>query len=248
MKQAVALGAAIVTAGLASTVEAAPFDWTGFYVGVHAGYAVGNEHDNQSDLFAGPGGTTATTNDPCVSAPIGTLPSSTVPSTCSADQFAMSGFIGGVHAGYNLQMDRIVLGLEGGIDFSGIKGGMDADYGSGNLRRLDFESLWQGSVSVRAGFTPLDRLLLYVTGGGAIATGKLTNTSSDLSVTPTTDTNTHLGWTAGIGADYAFTDNWIGSFAVRYSDFGSKSYETYDGPVKVDWNQTVGTIGLSYKF
>jgi outer membrane immunogenic protein len=63
-----------------------------------------------------------------------------------------------------------------------------------------------------------------------------------------TETNIHTGWTVGAGADYAFTNHWIGRFEMRYTDFSDKSYETYDGTVNVNWNQIVGTIGLSYKF
>ena len=241
MKHAIALGALAIAAGAASTAEGEPFDWTGFYIGAHAGYGVGQEHDNQSQLFpvsSGPGGTTAVTS---------TGTPSIVP-----DQYDLNGFVGGVHAGYNYQLERYVLGIEGDLDYSGLAGSADGVYLSGatNLRHLSFESRWQGTLRVRAGFTPLDRLLLYAAGGVAIAEGRLSNSGTNNSspILSTSSTNTHIGWTAGLGADYAFTTHWIGQVEVRYSDFGSQTYPTDDGPVKVDWDQWVGLIGISYKF
>jgi outer membrane immunogenic protein len=62
------------------------------------------------------------------------------------------------------------------------------------------------------------------------------------------DSNTHVGWTIGIGAEYAFTPNWIARAEVRYTDFGSKTYDLLEGPVDSSWDQTAVTVGLSYKF
>ncbi len=170
LKHAIALGALAIAAGAASTAEGAPFDWTGFYTGIHAGYGVGQEHDNQSQLFpvsSGPGGTTAVTS---------TATPSIVP-----DQYDLNGFVGGVHAGYNYQLERYVLGIEGDLDYSGLAGSADGVYLTGvtHLRHLSFESRWQGSARLRVGFTPFDRMLLYVTGGLAVAEGRLSNSGTD---------------------------------------------------------------------
>ena len=135
--------------------------------------------------------------------------------------------------------DSFVLGVEGDIDYTNLEGShrftIPAPSGV-----LSFKTEWQGSARLRAGYA-IDNFLLYATGGLAFAQGKLTSRGVD-------DSNTHFGWTVGVGAEYAFTQNWIGRAEVRYSDFQKKSYDTPDGRVKAGWNQTTATVGISYKF
>jgi outer membrane immunogenic protein len=192
----------------------AAYNWTGPYVGLHAGWGWGRENDNQSSL-----------------APPFT--------TIISDRFNLSGFVGGAHAGYNYQVNQFVLGVEGDVDYTEIKGDhrFTTPTPAGDLH---FRSQWQGSARLRAGYA-IDNLLLYATGGLAIAEGRL-------SVYGTDDTNTHVGWTAGGGLEYAFTQNWIGRVEVRYSDFQKKSYKTPQGKVRVDFNETTATAAVSYKF
>ncbi|MBI1214019.1 MAG: outer membrane beta-barrel protein [Alphaproteobacteria bacterium] len=253
MKHTVTAGALLLSAGVASTAQAEVFDWTGFYVGAHGGYVTGDEKDDQAKFFgggggggSGPGGTTATT----------TTPTGTIPTTATTilgvkpySPKSLSGFIGGVHAGYNFQTDSsYVLGVEGDLDYSNIEArNFNA---SRRNRNLGLDSRWQGSLRARAGFTPSDDLLLYATGGVAFADSKLTTFSSGTAflIGTTIETKNHIGWTAGIGADYALTSHWIGRVEVRYTDFGSESYQTHDGPLNVSWTQTAGLIGVSYKF
>ena len=84
------------------------------------------------------------------------------------------GVLGGVQAGYNWQAGKFVFGLEADIQASDIHGNAVLTPiiqnngtpfpGAGFLaasQRID----WFGTVRARAGFTPVDRLLLYVTGG-----------------------------------------------------------------------------------
>jgi outer membrane immunogenic protein len=216
----------------------AVFNWAGFYAGVHAGYGWGNESDNQSDLF-----------DQDIQA---------------ADSFDMDGFVGGVHAGYNWQTNQFVYGVEGDVDYTDMKGSQDYGYAQvfGQDYQvvdgtLGFESQWQASLRLRAGYA-FDRFLVYGTGGVAIADGKLTDEGTDhygvilepgnLVNYASSESKTHVGWTVGVGAEYAFTANWIGRAELRYTDFGGESVDTYNGTVDVDWNQTTATAGLSYKF
>lgn len=67
-------------------MEPAAADWSGFYAGVFAGYASGD--NDWTALGAGP------------------------PSAGTVD---ISGAFGGVYAGYNWQVDQFVLGLEGSV-------------------------------------------------------------------------------------------------------------------------------------
>jgi outer membrane immunogenic protein len=194
---------------------AAPFDWTGPYVGLHAGYGWGKEHDDLSENGVG------------------------APTGPTGDNFSLSGFIGGAHAGYNYQFaNQFVLGVEGDIDYSNLNG--DTHFTNPAPGTIKFKTEWQGSARLRAGYA-IDNFLLYATGGIAFA-------NAELKVNGSSDTNTHFGWTVGAGAEYAFTQNWIGRAEVRYSDFNKQGYDTSFGRVKADFNETTATLGVSYKF
>lgn len=205
------------------------FSWTGGYVGLQAGYAWGRENDNQSDV------------------PIG---SSVNSSFASADRFDVDGFVGGGYAGYNWQSDKFVFGVEGDLDYANVEGGANFDYFGVLVGRLDFQSDWQGSLRLRVGYA-MDTWLLYATGGLAAGRAELT-ASGTVRTEPitTSDSNTHVGWTVGGGIEKAFTPNWIGRFEVRYTDFGSKTYDLglFGDNVDADWTQTAVKVGIGYKF
>lgn len=71
------------------------YSWTGFYAGVNAGYGWGTSNVNSTLDPASP----STTNRLAIA---------------SAESLGLTpkGFVGGVQAGYNYQMNNIVLGLE----------------------------------------------------------------------------------------------------------------------------------------
>lgn len=195
------------------------YDWTGFYAGAHIGYAWGSERDDLSRTAPVP-----------------------------ADSFDVSGVVGGIHAGYNYQFyNSFVVGLEGDIDLSGINGSqnvIDATNGNSHLR---MSNRWQGSIRARAGYA-FDRFLIYATGGIAFADvrerwnlfdGDFVGSSS----------KTRVGWTVGGGAEYAFDDHWIGRAEIRYSDFGKSNFNVGSGVrFKAGFHETVGLLGVSYKF
>jgi outer membrane immunogenic protein len=202
-----------------------PFDWTGPYIGLHAGYGWGREHDNLSEN--GVTGGTSTLN--------------TLNATGSnADHFSLSGFVGGAHVGYNYQfLNQVVIGVEADLDYTNLNGDKRfTNPAPGGVYK--FTTDWQGSARLRAGYA-IDNLLIYATGGIAFA-------DAQVKVGGLSDSNIHVGWTVGAGAEYAFTQNWIGRAEVRYSDFNSQNYNTILGPLKADFNETTATVGVSYKF
>lgn len=207
-----------------------PLLWSGAYIGLHAGYAWGRENDNQSEQFSSCYGSV----------------------NCNpADRFDLDGFIGGAHAGYNWQTGQWVFGIEGDIDYADISGGSDFSYQGGNVAGdLSFESDWQASLRLRAGYA-MDTWLFYATGGAAFGHGELHASGTSFRTEfSESDDNTHTGWTVGGGVEKAFTPNWIGRFEVRYTDFGKESYDLglAGDDIEVDWDQTTVNVGLSYKF
>jgi outer membrane immunogenic protein len=193
--------AADLTYEPAPVVEAAPavFNWTGFYLGVHAGAAL-------------------------------------VDGDYSFDGFGFSddntGFIGGVQAGYNWQFDNIVIGAQTDFAYTSAKLSDDAIPAENKLE-------WLGSTTARIGYA-FDNFLVYGKGGVAYGQSKIDD------IDFANDSQWHVGWTAGVGAEYAFTQNLTGLLEYNYVDLGSQDY--FDDFVSADLTTNVIKAGLNYKF
>lgn len=156
------------------------------------------------------------------------------------NSYEADGFLVGVHAGYNHQWGSLVLGIEGDIEYSGVSGN-DGGVG-GTTDAVDIG--WMGSLRARAGFA-VDRALIYGTGGVAFADIDQNNIFG----VPASISKTYTGWTVGVGAEYAFTDNFTGRLEYRYTDFGSERYApAVLVPFTNDITMHAVRVGLSYKF
>ncbi|MGB3643088.1 MAG: outer membrane protein [Mesorhizobium sp.] len=137
------------------------------------------------------------------------------------------GFVAGGYAGWNFQNGNFVYGLETDFNYSDVKGNVDAFLGP-----AEYGFDWYGSTRARVGLA-VDRFLPFATAG--VAYTKAYGKDGGIK-----EADTYVGWTAGAGLEYAFTDNLIGRAEYRYHDFGSKN----DTKVKL---HTV-TVGVAYKF
>src|SRR5262245_61326395 len=137
-----------VPAVLAADIEAPPavIDWSGFYAGAHVGYG-----DPSFDGVFDSGEDEKENRS--------------FPEDIDAD-----GILGGVQAGFNVQMDSLVLGAEADFSFTDFSGDTK-DGGFDGLNddqrdRMDTHIDWLASLRARAGFA-VDNLLFYATGGVA---------------------------------------------------------------------------------
>lgn len=222
------------------------YDWTGFYLGVNAGYGWG-----------GPG---VAFDTPFF------LPAGATPTSLAANPH---GFLGGVQAGYNYQAGRMVYGIETDIDYAGIRSSDTAVlvpiaiYTTTAEQKLD----WFGTVRGRLGFLASDRLLMYATGGLAYGRGSASSTHSvTLGGPPAclffagcgsgSTSGWRAGWTAGGGLEWAFADKWSAKGEYLYYDLGSLSYSYLDSqPVpglvyhaSASFRGSIVRVGLNYKF
>jgi outer membrane immunogenic protein len=157
-----------------------------------------------------------------------------------------SGVFGGVHVGYNYQINNFVLGLEADAELSGIRGRTSnpAVFAEGI-----FDLRWQGSLRARAGVA-VDRALLYVTGGLAVADFRLAGGPAGGPLQGYS--STRAGWTLGAGVEYAFAPNWTGRIEYRYANYGSVSADL--GPLFPGVTQRTSLqshsvrVGVSYLF
>jgi outer membrane immunogenic protein len=114
-----------------------------------------------------------------------------------------SGFVGGVQIGYNWQFDQFVASVE--VDFQGgrLKGGVSggaAPYTFNAETKVD----WFGTVRARIGYSPVERLMVYATGG--LAYGHVKSYMSYAGYESSVS-KTKTGYTVGGDAKYAFDSN-----------------------------------------
>ena len=134
--------------------------------------------------------------------------------------FHPGGGFGGVHVGYNHQFDRFVVGVEGDVDGGRVDGGFTL-----GLLRYDARKEWEASIRGRLGYTPTERLLLYVTGGVAFTELNYRWADTGFRFPPTEANVSKTGWVAGVGGEAALTSRVTARLEYRYSDFGTTRFD-----------------------
>jgi outer membrane immunogenic protein len=127
------------------------------------------------------------------------------------DTFDLSGGLIGGTVGYNWQVNQIVLGAEGDIDWSGIKGT------STNflcVTGCETRNKWLVTARGRLGYA-FDRVMPYVTGG--LAAGDIHASRPGLPG----GSNSSAGWTLGVGIEYGVLSNVSVKAEYLYVDLGN---------------------------
>lgn len=239
------LGGTASAADLAVKARPAPvpvFSWTGFYVGLNAGYgtagssSVNVPNPTSNDVF-----TNAVNFGP----------------TDFNSAFRQTGWIAGGQAGYNWQVsDRWVAGIEADLQYADVRGsdfhraflnpgffGTNFGFNAVTERKLE----WFGTVRGRLGILVSPGLLLYGTGG--LAYGE-TRTSGDIVLAPAgtasfstlggfrcvttvatpistcftgNNNQTSVGWTAGLGGEFKIGGNWTAKLEYLHVDLPGSS-------------------------
>lgn len=210
--------------------------WTGFYVGLNAGYTFSNSNLMNTVAFS------AFPFPPLGNVVPYTLASSALASSSlSANS---SGFIGGGQIGYNWQFGpSFVAGVE--ADIQGIAGSGNSASIFGVAAPIAGERIisgttvsrsvdYLGTVRARLGWLFTPTLLVYGTGGLAYG-GVTANTSifqqiqgAPAVVNPWFGvgavSDTRVGWTAGGGVEWMFWPNWSAKVEYLYYDLGTVAY------------------------
>ena len=161
----------------------------------------------------------------------------------------LDGGVGGIHAGYNIQFGpNLVAGVEVDFTWSSMDGSSTCP-SPGFKCATDVNHF--GSVRGRLGYAA-DRLLVYGTGGFAWGDVDFRAIPVGGGVTQSYDVGDRTGWVAGIGAEYAFTNNWIFGVEWKHYDFGSESGPNATVPANLGISNdiTIDTVTgrLGYKF
>lgn len=215
--------------------EAAPafvptYDWSGLYVGVHAGYGWGETGDRLKvkDCWS----------DPCLT------------DTADLGESDADGFVAGGQVGYNYQVGSFVFGAEADLSWSGMDSSVGFLDGAGEAFELTNEINWLGTVRGRAGVA-IDRFLVYATAGVAFA--DVETEITDEFGGSLSNSDTRIGWTVGAGVEAFITPNLTARLEYLYVDLGDDELDlAHEGPVtltsETDFNAHIVRGALNYKF
>ena len=229
-------------------VVADTFSWTGGYIGLNAGYA-GGKFKHPFTITEGEA--TLPLNPPEPEITVNAV--GDVIAGGSVDVTA-SGFVGGIQAGYNWQMNQTVIGIETDIQATNLKGELSGSIdGLGGLE-VGTKVKWFGTTRVRLGYLPTERFMIYATGG--IAYGKVETYGSTYDTSGDgagfSSSKTRAGYTVGAGAEYAINDNWTLKSEYLYTDLGKNKFTLSNNftPVNVESKSAFHTVrvGVNYKF
>jgi len=224
----IALGGQVFAADMAVKAPPAPpasqYNWTGCYVGADIGGGWGREG------FTDPTG-------------VNFLPPGVAVDVDS------SGVLGGPEAGCNYQIaPNWVVGISGDFAFADIKGSARDPFFAN--KNIESKTEWLASATGQVGYT-WDRWMLYGKGGAAWTRDRYDTTNPG--VYDFNGTETRTGWTAGVGLQWAFLQNWSAKVEYDHYDFGSGTFTLVDvnlGPQPATVKQQIDAVkfGVDYRF
>jgi outer membrane immunogenic protein len=173
--------------------------------------------------------------------------------------YDVSGFNGGMQAGFNLQPWRMfVVGVEADLGYLGLngKGTEPASPGGDTFGETesDFYLTWRGRAGVA-----LDHWLLFATGGGIAVNYEARvvddcntgNCGPDLGRGSSSDFR--LGWTVGGGVEYCFNRHWSAKAEYLYFDLENDKFNFHDLqgrslPFDTETDGHIVRAGLNFRF
>ncbi len=218
-------------------------DWAGAYAGINLGYAWSVGDVKQT-------GSMATLVDGYSNA------------------YDDNSTIGGIKLGYNWLVGSLILGAEATLNASNLESGktQSNDYGFAQDRFHSTTNVdWSGSLKGRLGISPVNHLMIFTSAG--LAVGYVENHSRFDVVYPGAPENngtvkksaseTRLGWTSGLGAEYALSNQLATTLEYSYTDLGDETYgvngsywngDPINYRVKSETKLSSLLLGLNYRF
>jgi outer membrane immunogenic protein len=227
------------------------FSWTGAYFGAVAGYGWADSRGEFSIASAS-----------LAAAP----PIIPVLNAAGSQAISTRGGMFGGELGYNWQISNFaVLGLEGDIEGghvsgSHVIGGTVPNFGIPFTIGQSLSADWRASARARAGFAPMERMLLYVTGGPALAQIRYSSAYWDPvpEVENASFSSVRPGFAVGGGVEYAIGAGWSLKGEYLYSKFsaamGGGTSLLADGTTASvshstgTFQESAARVGLNYHF
>jgi outer membrane immunogenic protein len=200
------------------------YSWTGFYIGGNAGGDWGRSDTYSPIAIVGTGAAYL----PSVLADI---------NNHAGQNVNGSGFTGGAQAGYNWQVNRLVLGVEADINAFRVSASNTTSAYFTGFPGPGIAPTYTNSMSTNWLFTGRGRLgfaannwLFYGTGGVAVTDLSYQHTfvegtfaGTSLGTEASTVSTNKVGYTVGGGFEYGWTPNWSVKAEYLYLNFGNVS-------------------------
>lgn len=226
---------------IAAPVIVKSYDWSGAYIGAHAGYAFASSSKFDKTINSAVGD-------------INTILTNAGLPNMNVSKNSMDGFQGGLYAGYNYMMNQTLIGGEVDINFGELKKSTTASYSNAGATvniGAYYKQQVSGSARVRLGYS-FDNILPYLTTGLAVANTKAGinynwddgTGAGNTGAVSLSKSKTIYGLAVGAGVEYAITKNIVGRVEYIYTNYGSTKY----GDNKLNLNTNTVRAGLSYKF
>lgn len=240
----VAVAADLPARQIAPVAPVAPqptFTFGGYYAGVTGGYGVASGKAHGWSITAPFGG-----GDKSAGKSLGGAKTD-------------GGFVGGGQLGYNVQQGALVIGLETDLNYANLSLAGRRAASPGAVAAAHTRVNWFGTVRPRIGFVPMERLMIYGTGGlayGSVASAR-SGAVAGLGASASRS-DFRAGYTLGAGIEYAVSDNLTlrGSYdyvdlgrggAARRSKLATATYGAVAGPSDRARFQLF-RAGLNYRF
>ena len=206
-----------------------PPAWSGFYIGLNGGYG---QNATSQDITGYVDGTAIATSS----------------------GYDTRGAFGGAQAGYNVQRDRFVFGIETDLQLAALQSTKDVPTNVVELtRHIEQNVDWFGTVRGKAGVT-FGNALVYGTGGFAYAGINSTGVVSLLSAVPVAHWSRNAvetGYVAGGGLEYLINPAWTVKAEYQYLDLGSASLSGTSilGPISTnELDNKFHTVRLGFNY
>ena len=207
------------------------FNWTGCYLGGHAGS----------------GWSTWGYRDP--------TDNPTVPGT--RNYVLANDFVVGGQVGCDYQYGNgVVVGAQGTFDWTQMKGRFH-DAVTNNFDETA-QARWYATGTGRVGYAMTPQSLLYAKGGVAFINNRYEDIQVagfcgvPCNTVDSSPTQTRIGWTVGLGFEYMFLPNWSVFLEYNYLDFGTAAVAFPGAPppgntFQISQHVQTVMIGLNYR-
>ncbi len=199
--------------------HAAPFSWTGFYIGANAGIG-----------WAGGGGVNLFTNDVILA----NLGDATTPSRGTIGNIGDEVFgIWGAQVGFQKRVGQLVFGVEADVEVPSLRDRLQGRFTNPNgLIPIDgdasFATDWMGSLRARIGVLASNDLLFYATAGWAVGKVDYVVTAKEVQdvggavalFQSRVSDSVQNGYVVGGGLEYAFDPRFTLKLEYQYMNLG----------------------------